>query len=504
MKSRWFNFRPLCVFFVFLLLGSLFAFYISKTLAITIIVSLIFVGLILFTAITRKKIIYAILPIIAFCLGLGLYNLSVHNFNKTTLETPSIIEARIYNMKRAEDNSLAVSADSVKFDNKKVNTNLSIYIYDNSELFENLQIGSVIKFTPTNLYKSDLFYNEIPNSTRYSENLKYTAIANIENLTYLKTDKTFAETIKSYIKNNLGKGLTNENVEIAYSALFGEKEMLPEGQYNAFQLSGVAHILAVSGLHVSIIVAILYKLLDLLKIKRWWKVVLVFIAILFYAYVCNFSYSVIRAGIMSLLMLIAPLVYREYDSLAALSFAGIVIYLINPLCVFDISFLMSFACSIGIIMLYKPIKSALNHTKMPAWLVNSLALSLSVEISLLFIMAFFFKRFNLIAIVSNIVIIPLFTIAFAVIFVCAMLSLIMPFIAHALVIINPLLNLISVIAIMFANTPISNFSTIHMNYISIMLYFVVIFLLGRICIAKKEYKCALCLPIVAILIMIMI
>ena len=504
MKSRWFNFRPLCVVFVFLLLGSLFAFYISRVVAITIVVSLIFLGLILFTAITRKKVLYAILPIIAFCFGLGFYAISVHNFNITTNTTPNVIEARIYNMDKADNGSVAVSADNVKFDNKDANTNLSIYIYDDSGLFENIEIGSIIKFIPTKIYKSDLFYNEIPNSTRFSENLKYTAIVEMENLTYIKSDKTFAETIKDYIKKNLSKGLTNENVEIAYSALFGEKEMLPEGHYEAFKLSGVAHLLAVSGLHVGIIVAILYKLLDLLKIKKWWKVFVVTLALIFYAYVCNFSYSIIRAGIMSLLMLIAPLVYREYDSLSALSFAGIIIFLINPLCVFDVSFLMSFACSIGIIMLYSPIKSALEHTKLPDWLVNGLALSLSVEVSLLFIMAFFFKRLNLISILSNIIIIPLFTIAFAVIFVCAILSLILPFITYALTIINPLLNLISVIAIMFANTPISNFSTININYISIMLYFVVLFLLGRICTAKKEYKFALCLPLVAILIMIMV
>ncbi len=502
MKARWFNFRALVVIFVFLILGSLFAFYIHKNIIATVLLTIVFVGLIIFVAVTRKKIAYLLLPIFAFVFGFGLNQLAYHNFNKSIDFIPTNVEGRIYSVSY-EDGMASVRLDSVKFDGKNANSNLQLYLYDNSGLFENIEIGSVVSFAPIKLYKADLI-SDIPNAYLYSNNLRYSATANVLSLTYIKTDKTFAEKIKSYIKENLHNGLSNENAEIAYSALFGDKEMLPENEYSAYRLSGVAHLLAVSGLHVGIIVAILYKLLDLLKIKRWVRVAVVSALLLLYAYICNFSVSVVRASIMTVIMLIAPLVYRQYDSLSALSFAGIVIFLFNPLCIFDVSFLMSFACVAGIIMLHRPIKTALLHTKMPKWLAESIGLSLSAMVALMLIMAFFFKTLNIVSVLANIVIIPIFTVVFSITFVLSMLSLILPFIAYLLIPINPIFNFINFIVNIFAGLPIASIPTINISYVAMLIYFLIIFLIGRMCTAKREYRFLICLPLVAFLIVFMV
>lgn len=115
----------------------------------------------------------------------------------------------------------------------------------------------------------------------------------MENLVVLDQDKTFAEMIKTEIYNNLGDGLSNENVELAYSTLFSDKAMLGETHYNSFRLSGVAHLLAVSGLHVGIIVSILS--FSLKKVKGWKKVLIIGLVLLFYMHICNYSVSVVRA-----------------------------------------------------------------------------------------------------------------------------------------------------------------------------------------------------------------
>ena len=85
-----------------------------------------------------------------------------------------------------------VEADSCVFDGKKSNDNLIIYIYDSSSLFENMEIGNVISFSPSNFYHTDLFYGEIPNASAYAKNNKYVATVSIGNITYQNSQKTFA------------------------------------------------------------------------------------------------------------------------------------------------------------------------------------------------------------------------------------------------------------------------------------------------------------------------
>ncbi len=500
MKSRWFNYRPLCLVFLFLLIGSIFAFYVVSNSIASIIIIVITFAIILLVAILKRKIKYFIIPLISFALGAGCYNLAVSNFSKTIEKQPSLVQARIYRVQETNDNYTRVYADNVTFDGESANSNLIIYIYDDESLYKNIEIGSVISFVPLNFYESELFYYETPNAGYFNENLKYTASVNMESVNYIKTDKTLAELVKERIKENLANGLNNENLEYSYASLFGDKDTLNDNLYGNFKLSGIAHLLAVSGLHVGIIASILTFILNKLKAKRVVKLIVISAFLLIYAYLCNFSVSVIRASIMTIFMLLAPLFYREYDSVSAISFAGIIIFLLNPLTAFDVSFLLSFSCVLGIIMLYKPIKYAVAKTKMPTKITDAFSISLATTTSLIFIMAYYFNNLNIIALLANIILIPIFTFAFMIIFVLAMLSLILPFITYLLFPVNYILNFIALVANILGNLPIANFATISTPYLSMLLYFILIFLLGRFCTADKKYKILLSIPTVAILI----
>ena len=504
MKERWFNFRPLCLIFGFLLLGSVFAFYITSQIALTISISLtIFISLIILS-ILKKKPQYVLIPIIAFVIGISLYYIGVARFNNTIDYRPTSIEARVNSISNEVDGLIVVKADSCKFNNKKNNDNIVIYIYDDSSLFEDINIGSVIKFKPYKFYKTDLFYNEIPNASRYYNDLKYTASVKIDDIEYIKTDKTLAEKFKNKVKNNLEIGLTNENAEIAYSALFGDKDLLSDKQYNAYKMSGVAHLLAVSGLHISIIVACLNFILDKCKVKRWYKFAIVLSFLLFYSYLCNFTVSAIRASIMALVLLLAKILKQPYDSFNSISLAGIIIFLVNPFCIFDVGFLLSFSCVVGITMLYKPLRKTLSKTKMPKTIVDSVAISLSTTISITIIMAYYFRTLNIISIISNVILIPIFTIAFVALFIVSLLALICSYLSYLMWPINYILDFINLVATVLGNLRISNFNTLEFNYIAIIIYFMLLLFLGRFCTTKYQYKIMATLPIVALLIICLI
>ncbi len=503
MKKRWFNFRPLCVIFMFLLLGTLFAFYLTNYKTLCIIIASVIIVAACVIAIIFKKVSFVILPVVSFIIGYSAYSISIYNYtNITTYEEVGVVQARIYQTSTADDGRMTVYADSVYFDGEKIDANIIIYIYDSTNVFENIEVGSVIEFEPFGIYTIDLFYNEIPNAKYYENNIKYSLLTS--SVTYIETDKTLAEIIKEKIKENLSLGLNNENTEIAYSTLFGDKTNLNNDIQEAFQLSGIAHILAVSGLHVNIIVGVLYALLGFCRLKGWKRVIIIGIILLFYAYICDFSVSIIRAVIMSLLLMIAPLVGRKYDTLNAISLAGIVIFVFNPLCVFNVSFLMSFSCVLGIAFISRPLSKVLLKIKAPKYLAETLAVCCSTCLSLIFIQVYFFGKINLISIIANLMLIPLFTLAFEIIFCIAFLSLIIPQICYLLLPINYILNFISVVALYISNLSFANIQTLSYNYITIVVYFYLLMLLGRFCTASNTTKTMITFPVVVLLLAIIV
>ena len=407
------------------MLGSIFSFFITKNLLLTIVFTIISISTLIFIAIWKKQPKYVLIPLIAFIIGVSMFIVATKSFEKSIDYAPSQINARIYNVSNESNGMIIVNADSVKFDEKDINDNITIIVYDYDGLFENIEIGAHISFKPNKFFKNDLFDRSIPNSKMLEQDLKYTATALIDDITYIKTDRTFAEKVKENIKDNLKYGLTNENAEIAYSALFGDKDLLSDKQYNVYKLSGVAHLLAVSGLHVGILVGILNWFCKRVKIKKWYRLSLIVAFLLFYMYICEYSVSVVRASIMSVIAIIAGIMQREYDPFNAIAVAGSAIFLFNPLCIFDASFLLSFACVLGITILYMPIEKVLKKTKMSDAIVKSVAMSLSTTISIVFIMAYFFRTLNIISIIANVILIPIFTLGFTVVFVVSMLSLIL-------------------------------------------------------------------------------
>lgn len=501
MKERWFNFRPLCLIFGFLLLGSIFSVYIKKNIIISIIVCVITLVFFILIAILKKKPQYFLVPLFAFMVGVVSFNFATLSFNKSIDYQPTVIQARIYNISEEVNGMIKVEADNVQFDRDKIGDNISLFIYDIDGEFDNIEVGNYIKFKPYRFYKSDLFYNNIPNSKIYVEDLKYTVSVLIDDIEYVKTDKTLSEQFKENVKGNISHGLTNENVEIAYSALFGDKDLLSDKQYNAYKLSGVAHLLAVSGLHVGIITGILMKLTNYRKRRKWWKFFLITAFLFVYMYLCEYAVSIIRATIMSIILMLSMKLMKEYDAFNSIAIAGIVIFIINPLCVFDVAFLLSFSCVIGITMLYSPIKKALKKTKLPTKLVDAVSISLATTISIVIIMAYYFKTLNVISIVANVILIPIFTVAFSVLFVVSMLSVIplFEYLTYLLYPINYIFDAINIIAIMLGNLSISNFNTTSFNFIAITIYFVLLLFMGRFCTAKHQYKLITIIPMVALL-----
>lgn len=264
--------------------------------------------------------------------------------------------------------------------------------------------------------------------------------------------------------NLLKDNLNGENADISYAILFGDKNGLDSGVSDMFSYAGISHILAVSGLHVSVLVAILWFLLDKIKCNRYFKLCVFGCILLFYAYLCYFSPSVCRACIMAMILALCRTFGWEYDSLSSLSLAGIIILLISPQMLFSLSFQLSFMCIFSIITLSPSLGKCMNRLHIPQWLGSSLAMSIAINIAVLPIATNSFGEVSLLGVLSNIVVLPLFSVVYVLLFVLVVIGVIIKPLGSLLVIPELFLHLIKVIANYVSHIPFGVLRIFNVSY----------------------------------------
>ena len=200
----------------------------------------------------------------------------------------------------------------------------------------------------------------------------------------------------------------------AAALLLGDRSGVTYEMNTAFKVSGVSHIIAVSGLHISILFALVYTLLARRRVLSC----LIGIPILvLFAAIAGFTPSITRACIMQSLMLIAMLFDREYDGPTALSFAVLVMLAINPLTILSVSFQLSVGCMVGIFLfserirtyLHKfaenpPIKGKKFLARLYKGAASSVAVSLSASVVTTPLVAYYFGCISAVSILTNLIV----------------------------------------------------------------------------------------------------
>lgn len=208
---------------------------------------------------------------------------------------------------------------------------------------------------------------------------------------------------------------------IGFAMMFGETTVLQNEVYDVFTGTGIAHLLAVSGFHISIIIAFVSFILKKLKANNAVKFSVVLAVLGFYAYICDFSVSVIRASVMSLLLLYSSARNKEYDRLSALDFSCCLILLINPLNLFSVSFVLSFIAVLSIVLLMPIFERLLSKIFYPK-LASTLSLSLSTSLGISVFQIFYFHKMPLLSMLSNLITVPLVSVLFVFLIVSVLIG----------------------------------------------------------------------------------
>ncbi|MDP2304303.1 MAG: DNA internalization-related competence protein ComEC/Rec2 [Ignavibacteria bacterium] len=172
--------------------------------------------------------------------------------------------------------------------------------------------------------------------------------------------------------------------------------------------AGVIHVLAVSGLHVGFIAIIFVVMFGRFHIII--RYILTIIGLIFFLIITGAPPSVFRATIMAVLYLVAVITNRSSNPFNILSIAALVLLLINPSDLFNPGFQLSFAAVLSILIIYPLINSWISNSKLPIWIKGLLlfmGVSLAAQIGTLPLTNYYFGKLSLIALFSNLIVIPI-------------------------------------------------------------------------------------------------
>ncbi|MEO0084000.1 MAG: ComEC/Rec2 family competence protein [candidate division WOR-3 bacterium] len=240
--------------------------------------------------------------------------------------------------------------------------------------------------------------------------------------------------LHDYFLNTIDKYFDNDEKDLLLGILLGEKRTMSKNLRTTFANSGLAHILAVSGLHISIIIGVLLLLLPIFRIRGIWQLVILVLLTTLYLALIGFRISAVRAGLMTLFASLGLFLERRYEPINGVFLAGIIILFFTPQALFDIGFQLSFMTTAAILLisphLYNLIKNKNISRYLKKYLFLPLFVSVSAAIGVIPLLSYYFFEFPLFIVFSNLLIIPLVGLAMPLGFIVLFFNLIWPYLAQ--------------------------------------------------------------------------
>ncbi len=246
------------------------------------------------------------------------------------------------------------------------------------------------------------------------------------------------ESFRTYLKQIIYKNAPSPQREIIEAMTIGNQTAIPADIRDSFNKTGTSHILSISGLHIGMIAAMAFFFISLLLKSSEYlmlrlniikvSAVAAFFLVLIYALIAGMGVTVIRSGLMALVFLIALIFGKQRDLYNTLALAGLIILIISPAALFDISFQLSFAAVLALIYIVPRFSnpSLQQFSILPSlsqsiirYLYMSILVCLAATIGTLPLIIYYFNRVSSVTIIANLIAVPLLgtlTLAIAMVF----------------------------------------------------------------------------------------
>ena len=481
--------RPLCLILCIGLGGFLLFSFENKILKIILLSIAILLGIIsLFYKKNRHRRLLtaaASISVLIGCLVSFLYfdnYFKAYNLYDDTIEVVGYVE-EVSSGSSSYTNRILVQVDTINGKNK---IGYYFYAYPTKTECEGIIEGTKISFKARLDGFSDesYTYNISKGINAYASD-----ISDIEIIEYTNGSlKLRIARIKEYLTRYTMK-LSNEDTGAILSALLlGERDYLPDQLRLDFKRIGISHILALSGMHLAILSLGIGKALSLFGVKKKLRITVIAIFVFVYMALTGFSVSVVRAGIMLILSSILYLMSRSKDSLTSLSVAVLIICIINPNSIMDISLWLSALATFGIIA-FSEISSTIKNPKdkinkavryfVLAILASVFAISATIAVS-----TSSFGGFSILAPITTII----FSFLAEIIMYLGCVMMLIGWLIPIGWIIKPLCRLMTILAGAFSSWKISYVSSNFMPAMVMIIVYMILFYLFLIVDLKKPLR----------------
>lgn len=321
---------------------------------------------------------------------------------------------------------LVIESDSFSCLGKNYKNDFSCLVY--TDFDKTFSIGDNITF-------SDIFSPVRKNSIHTYDYELYLHTKNISTLFNLSSEKitlidnhhTFLNEVQIFSKNTADRIrslIGGDEGHVASAITLGDKSGFSDNLRDIFSKSGISHIVAVSGMHMSIIVVFLFLLMSKLRVNYKIRNIVTLVFVIIYMALTGFSPSVTRAGIMAIFMLVSAIVDSKYDALTALFFSAALLLIANPYLICSASFLLSYLAFLGLLVLAGPIKNRITVGFIPDFLKQILASSIAATVFTLPATVLIFGSISTYSLFTNLIILPFVSIIFGAVIIALILSLI--------------------------------------------------------------------------------
>lgn len=210
--------------------------------------------------------------------------------------------------------------------------------------------------------------------------------------------------LKHNIRERVELLFEEPGASIVLGLLLGMRSSIPQSMLDAFQRSGLTHILAISGYNITLLITIVGLILS--SFGRRFRFAMIWVSIAFFAVLTGLSASVVRASIMGALTVFTLSLGRKTDGLLVLLLSGFFMVFASPrILVWDVSFQLSFVSTLGLMTLMPLFE--LYGKKLPLFLRESLLVTLAATVFTAPVVLYHFGTFSLISPFANVVFLPL-------------------------------------------------------------------------------------------------
>ena len=219
-----------------------------------------------------------------------------------------------------------------------------------------------------------------------------------------------AKTVQSSLTTRLSKsGVSSHTLALTQALVVGKKDELSQETHQAYRQVGASHLLALSGMHLGIIYSLLYFFLVRWVRHsrwRWYFLPLILFSLWGYTLVAGMPVSLVRAALMLSVITITTLMQYRTDPLHPLALSAIIILLVEPAQVFSISFQLSYAAVLFLLLLWAPVNELFPQQN---WVIKLFVVSCIATLGTMPLTLYYFHQLPLLGPLLSLILIPLTT-----------------------------------------------------------------------------------------------